>query len=514
MSTHPGEELALTVYADVHFYLGDPTERRPHHRFEKGSYVYLYRTPSEGKARVQVANNAGTSHQDACSGPLDGAHLCYSHRQPAMVTLTPNGASSAPSDPRAWQLPSPDQRGDGMYSYPVHTVDLYFWTTEDATHFLDIVKGIMPPHQQKILDAPPPSAAPAAPAPHQDVMSPVVQQLEHAAITESGGRHTASTSSTSYAPPPSHPASHSPAIGSPSAHEAPADYAPMAYNPAAPAAPEPIKHREKTPPPPEAEGGTGLANVAYQDSVQPAAHPGYPPQHGSYASPPPQHPQAQYFGAPQQAPQQPGFPGPPTPAGSLHGSQPSPVLSHSQMNRVGSFPPPPPSQGHPTTSPRPDQQHAPSFTGPGAFAGTPQYGGAPAPSPQPPLTSPQFANYPQSPGFQPPPTHQQPPPPPVGGYSPFQYTATQPLQQQQPGTPGQPPHASQQAPQSNPNDPYHYHTQAYRPTAAEAGHAHGVAHGGVGQPGPGQQGGRFEGQAARVEKKVGGFLKKLEKKIG
>ena len=44
-----------------------------------------------------------------------------------------------------------------------------------------------------------------------------------------------------------------------------ADFAPMAYNPAAPPAPEPIAHREKTPPPPDAADGTGLAAAAAAD---------------------------------------------------------------------------------------------------------------------------------------------------------------------------------------------------------------------------------------------------------
>jgi hypothetical protein len=53
-------------FADIHYYFCEPVPRPLHHRFDKASYVYLYRT--DKNARLQIANHAGTPEQDAFSG--------------------------------------------------------------------------------------------------------------------------------------------------------------------------------------------------------------------------------------------------------------------------------------------------------------------------------------------------------------------------------------------------------------------------------------------------------------
>lgn len=114
-------------------------------------------------------------------------------------------------------------------------------------------------------------------------MSPVVQQLERTAIVSNFPPRTTSVVSAHSMPGPPTPHSN---MASPQA-------APGAYNPAAPAAPEPVTYREKTPPPPDDGSGTGLQAAAKYDSV---------PQQPQYASTPAAYqssaqttPQAAYF---------------------------------------------------------------------------------------------------------------------------------------------------------------------------------------------------------------------------
>ncbi len=63
-------ELALInlSFADIHYYYGPPTANPPHHRFDKGSYVYLFENASQRRARIEIANKAGTPGQDAFTG--------------------------------------------------------------------------------------------------------------------------------------------------------------------------------------------------------------------------------------------------------------------------------------------------------------------------------------------------------------------------------------------------------------------------------------------------------------
>jgi hypothetical protein len=58
----------MTSFADIHYYYGPPTAKPPHHRFDKGSYVYLFENAAHRRARLEIANNAGTPDQDAFNG--------------------------------------------------------------------------------------------------------------------------------------------------------------------------------------------------------------------------------------------------------------------------------------------------------------------------------------------------------------------------------------------------------------------------------------------------------------
>lgn len=68
MSVRPGEENVATLYGDIHYFYGPPTEDPRHHRFDKGSYVYLFENAGERRARLEVANHVGTDAQDAFDG--------------------------------------------------------------------------------------------------------------------------------------------------------------------------------------------------------------------------------------------------------------------------------------------------------------------------------------------------------------------------------------------------------------------------------------------------------------
>lgn len=55
-------------FGDVHYFYGPPTDNPPHHRFDKGSYVYLFEDPDQRRARIEIANQPGTEEQDAFDG--------------------------------------------------------------------------------------------------------------------------------------------------------------------------------------------------------------------------------------------------------------------------------------------------------------------------------------------------------------------------------------------------------------------------------------------------------------
>ncbi|KAK7421692.1 hypothetical protein QQZ08_009866 [Neonectria magnoliae] len=360
MAVRPGEENVATLFADIHYYYGAPDVKPRHHRFDKGSYVYLFENPNERRCRIEVANNPGGEDQDAFDGFLDQTHVRYSYKQHCMVSLTV--ADNVNQD--EWHLPTYDPRNENKYHYKLHSLDIYFWTQQDALQFVNGVRMVIQPSQVEVLDEPGP---PSQPAP----MSSVVQKLENVAISDPQYGSPNQHGQPSFAPPPTAPA------------PAPATFAPMAYNPAAPAAPETIQHREKTPPPDEDPLNPLAVAVAYDYHKQPFT-PGMPPPSqfppGGLTSPgmPPPH-----FGA---LPQHPG------------------------LLRAATMP----------------VQAGPGSPYGSAFPGSP-FPGPPASQPPPQQAITQPPGQPTPPASNP----AAPPPPPPGGFSQYSYTQQQP--QGQPG---------------------------------------------------------------------------------
>lgn len=160
---------------------------------------------------------------------LDKARLHYSHKHHCLVSLTAPDAA----DPSEWHLPTYDPRNENKYHYKLHSLDVYFYTQSDALQFVNGIRRVLPPAQADVQDEPRPGDA-----------SAVVQKLEKVALSE------------------------------PSAADQARDFTPMAYNPAAPAAPESIRPREKTPPPDD--GGVNPLAAAMAYDQQPFS-PGIPP---------------------------------------------------------------------------------------------------------------------------------------------------------------------------------------------------------------------------------------------
>ena len=406
-----------------------------------------------------------------CYVELDTVKVEQSYKHPCLFTLTVDAfrgqhgspASSPQQDMSQWHLPVPDPNNQGKYMYRLHTVDIYLWTPNDANMFLDSLRRVMQPHQLRIIADPQTITPVLAHHEHKnDTMSPVIANLERAAISHQSRTPSISTPQAFPGPPQSLPG---PPTGPPTGRASTASpaggqgFAPMAYNPAAPAAPEPIAHREKTPPPPDAADGTGLVGAAIHDSQpQPYSNPlqtAFTPQptSGLYNPGPP-------------APGQ-GFSGPP---------------SVQRTNTAGSMPPPP--------------QSPPSFAGPPQSAPpTDPYGQSSPPQPgiqrQSSVPVQQYAGYnaspsytagPQSPGLPSPGLNQ---PQNYLGYAQHQYGSTV---QQTPAT-----------------DTADLHKQFYRPTEQEAtitDHTTATAT-------PNSNMGK---RVVKVEKGVGRFLKKLDSK--
>lgn len=417
---------------------------------------------------------------------LDKARIEYSYKHDSLVSLTIDSVGSGNQDSpgsQEWRLPTYDPHNEKKYLYKLHTIDMYFWTKEDALLFVNAARRVLPEHQLSIRDEP------VAPPSHTGDMSPVVQQLENIAISDpsyQNGRTKNSQSSTAFPGPPMS------AVPKPEEKPA-AAFAPMAYNPAAPAAPEQIRHREKTPPPED-----GAANPLMAAAASDQGQPFSPPAH------------------------QQSFPGPPSALGPTPSSQggyfPGPP-QQSPYTHPGSVPPPPPvgrtSSMHHTQQTGFTPQYAQQHGSYGAQPGTPGFQ-QPLQSPgfqqplkspgfQQPLQSPGFQQPLQSPGFQPQgfsgPPHSSPPPqqgtpqsfglpgpppggptPPPGGFSQYQYS-------QGPGKPLA-------------ND-YSVHQQVYRPTEAEGQHKYKPQK---------EPRGKLEDNAMKLEKGVTSIFKKIEKK--
>ena len=447
---------------------------------------------------------------------MSTATIRQSHRHPTLCTVAVDGYgnqhddSSVPvSQPEHhWRLPNTDPRNEGKYLFRLHTLDIYFWKPEDAHSFIAAAKRKLEPDQVEVLDVPP------TPAAHEQAMSPVVQQLENVAIQDpayrNGQTSNSRAASTGVAGPAGDSAAHNEADQRTSKAQDPAAFQPLAYNPAAPAAPEPIKHREKTPPPVDAEEGTGLAGAAYRDHNQILS-----PQSSLSRPPYGQASSSQGYVNPQSPQSHASSYISPVPSGG-HTNSLSSVQGHLSPS-VSTLPPPPPQGGRGSVSP---YTPAPSFAPPlpqsppsaasgqaaPAFSAPPQdyapfYSKDTNPPESPaseilgnsyvsgvrqPLQhlQPQYASYTPSP-----PTQDQSQP--IGGYSDYQYNQQQ-----------------SQKPQSN---EYDVHSQVYRPTQEEAA-KHKPSK--PSKATPATPTGRLEQGAGKVDKKVNSFFKRLEKKVG
>jgi hypothetical protein len=290
----------------------------------------------------------------------------YTYKHPTLITLTVDAAGA--SGDHEWRLPTFDPRNEKMYLYKLHTVDIYFWEKEDAQLFLNAARRMLPEKQIAVLDEP------AAPLVHHEEMSPVVQQLENVAISDPSyqqGQTRDSRPSASFAGPP--------LSAVPQPEKVPEEvpekgFSPMAYNPAAPAAPEAIRHREKTPPPEDGDTNP-LAAAAASDRGQAPGYNQFAPAPISAFS------QTQYFSGPPQA----GY------AGSPYAAPPASALTRTQSY--------PQQVGYNAQA----QQYGQPATYPGQQAAL------------------------QSPSFAPPPQYSQAPlsassAPPPGGFSNYQYS--------------------------------------------------------------------------------------------
>lgn len=281
--------------------------------------------------------------------------MFYSYTHSTLVTLTVAGAQqqAAPTDAQEWHLPTYDPRNEKKYMYKLHTVDIYFWTKEDAIQFVNGVRRVLPTHQVSVKNEPAPYSPPAA------EISPVVQRLENLAVSDpyhnAHARNSASTTSTLPGPPGPPP------VAAPANTQDSTSFAPLAYNPAAPAAPETIAHREKTPPPADGAANPLAAAAAsdygqqYGTGFQAPSFPG-PPQ----SQPPPQ--QTYFPGPPQSAP---------PPSAGLQSNFSQSVQSPVTM----SFAPPPTA---PTSTQYANHPGAPGISSPLTSPGIP---GAPQPPP-------------------------------------------------------------------------------------------------------------------------------------
>ncbi|KAI0389108.1 hypothetical protein F5Y17DRAFT_144272 [Xylariaceae sp. FL0594] len=501
MAVRPGEENVATLFGDVHYFYGSPTEKPLHHRFDKGSYVYLFENANDRRARIEIANQPGTEDQDAFDGFLDRTRVRYSYKQQCLVNIIVDGIpGGSPPDPSQWHLPTYDPRNENIYHYRLHSLDIYFWTRDDALQFVNGIRRVLPAAQVEVADEP---AAPAAsPQSHgqqhgysdsQDMVNPLVQRLESAAISgsvSSQPHHQQQQQSggiPSFAPPPPPPpiSGGGGLGGQPQPAQSPQSFAPMAYNPAAPPERERYQHREKTPPP-EDDGHDPLAAALARDQAAP-----FSPGYGQTTFAPPG---AAGIGG--GGPMSPGLPPPVTSPGF-------PPSQYAHLQRAVTMP----VLGSPGLS--------------GAYYGGANYPGSPSFAP-PPTTTTTTAGTPYQPTPPqqqihatptPPPSHGQPqqpqtpglppPPGPPGGYSQYSYGSPAPA----PVPPG---------PQAAGVD-YSVHQQVYRPTSQE--YAVGGGHHHNKQQKPKPEGGDEKpsklGQSAeRLERGVTGMLRKFEKKFG
>ena len=60
-----------------------------------------------------------------------------------------------------WHLPTYDPQNQNKYHYKLHSIDIYFWTPQDAAEFVNGIRRVLPAEQCEILDEPGPGPRPA-----------------------------------------------------------------------------------------------------------------------------------------------------------------------------------------------------------------------------------------------------------------------------------------------------------------------------------------------------------------
>ncbi|KAK1624004.1 hypothetical protein BDP81DRAFT_383695 [Colletotrichum phormii] len=479
----------LNSFGDVHYFYGPPTSNPPHHRFDKGSYVYLFENANDRRARIEIANQPGSEDQDAFDGFLDKTHVRYSYNHQCMVTLIVGETT----DQMEWHLPTYDPQNQNKYHYKLHSLDIYFWKADDALQFVNGIRFVLPPAQVEILDEPQQQQQHIQQHTQNQPVSSVVQQLEQVAISDPnygsprGASAQQQQNGSAFAGPPTSAVAAAAPQAQQQQQEQPASFVPMAYNPAAPAAPETIRHREKTPPPEDGVADPLAAAVAYD--AQAPFSPGFVPPpgfqsahgqgHGAIGLPPP--PPPPQFGGP---PGQPVLQRAVTmPAQAIHGGLASPGLANPYgspfPSSPGFAPPPPPPASQPPQLQQPQPQ---TQTQTQTQQGTPQPQAAAVHDPPTPPSTTSAASAPPAAGA--------PMSPPPGGFSQYSYSSSNGQQQQQSGA-----------------FDYSIHQQAYRPTEMEASKHKGY----TGKQDPS---GRLEANVGRLEKGVTGMFRKFEKKFG
>lgn len=450
--------LTCLSYADAHYlFRVSPPSQPQHHRFAKGSYIYLYYSAVDKRTKLEIANHAGTRDQDAFYGNFDAAsHISYSSKHPTLCSVVLDQPRIKTQS--EWHLQTWDDRNEKRWAHKLNTVDLYFWTERDATAFVNQLKAVLPAEKLDVDGLTP--TRQAGPAEHRDSMSPVVQQLEQTAIGAQFPPRAGSTTSAQSIPGPPTPASTT-SLPPPPPQQPPA----MAYNPAAPAAPEPIAHREKTPPPPDGATGTGLTDAARYDSQQRIAQYGqYQPGGSSLQSTP----QTSYFPGPPQAA------APPQQRQASFGPQ-----AGSSTTQYASYP---------------SQSFGPGVTSPGlASAGIYQH------QPPTPSAPPAYASLPPPPSTSPPTQQGGQQQSQVAGFSSYTYSSG-------PQSPAPSGHYNQSGAFTG-----NMHSQMYRPTEEEASHS---KHRPQPQSQPSSEDKyKISERVNKLEKGIGGFLKKLDQKF-
>jgi hypothetical protein len=169
---------------------------------------------------------------------IDASIFEYSYTHPTLFTVTipshilfnSNTTPNSQQESSQWHLLGPDIRNKGNCLFPLHTVDIYLWTTGDAERFLDSLNRVLVPGQLRILNG------------NLDIPTPQQQQLEQRSFGISS-THTAKSTAIPAADTILRPAS--PSSVMPTNTKSSESFVPMAHNLSAP---EHIAHCEESPP--------------------------------------------------------------------------------------------------------------------------------------------------------------------------------------------------------------------------------------------------------------------------